>query len=239
MKRNPLSSRRGLSPFLRTIALILIPLQALTVWPMPVLLAEVGAPGTPAGPAPTPALSGPKLPFTPSTPPPVKAVKPGAASGRSRAVTFSANPSDAEITGARLFAEPLLPIGNAKSTPAENQALAEALVKFAKSPDPDNTEPLRQFLDGHPQSVWQVSLLTNLGLIQRQGGYWSEAMASWQEAWNLGKNEKEGNRRLIVDHALGQLAELNARLGRVSDLEALFAEAGDRTVRGMAIQKWS
>src|SRR5690242_7951118 len=56
-------------------------------------------------------------------------------------LTFSAQPTDAEFFRARLFSEPLLPIGG-RTTAAENAALAHALVNYAAASQPEDVEPV-------------------------------------------------------------------------------------------------
>lgn len=233
MERSIFVSKSGFSPLLRAVATLLVPIQLLSVLPVPALLALETPDQSKALPVPPP-----KPLAAPATPAPVKVNRTVPAVAKQAApLTFSAAPTDAEFLTVRIFAEPLLPMGKEKSIPEENRALADAILAFAANPDPDNTAPLKQFLATHPKSVWRVSLLTNLGLIQRRGAYWSEALVSWQEAWNLGKEEQDVTKRLVVDRALAQLAELTARIGRTKDLEALLAEVEKRDVRGPATEK--
>ena len=72
-------------------------------------------------------------------------------------LTFSSRPTEAELSRARVFAEPLLPIGATNA--AENRALATALVAFVGSEPRDRTTwPLARFLADHPRSAWRLSL---------------------------------------------------------------------------------
>ena len=80
-------------------------------------------------------------------------------------------------------------------------------------------------------------MLTNLGVVYRRTGYFLRALEAWEEAWKLGKSETEADARAIVDKAVGELAELNARLGRFQRLEQLFAEVGNREISGPATEK--
>ena len=76
---------------------------------------------------------------------------------------FSPNPTSEDIFLARLFEEPLVPIG-ADPTPAENAALAAALLDYSKRSGPDDFSGLTGFLEAYPKSPWNAALLTNLGL---------------------------------------------------------------------------
>src|ERR1700730_370621 len=77
---------------------------------------------------------------------------------------FPPNPTPQDIFLARVFEEPLVPIG-AEPTPAENAAFAAALLAYSKDFDPDDFSSLTGFLEEHPKSPWNTALLTNLGLV--------------------------------------------------------------------------
>src|SRR6266446_7076093 len=129
------SSKRRVPLRVRLVAMLLVPLQLLPVCQMPRLMAE-DLPAKAAAPA---GVAG-KLPL--STAPVVKVNRtvPQVAT-EVPALSFSAKPQDAEFATARLFAEPMLPMGRGKSTPEENRALAAALSEFATNPEPEHTAP--------------------------------------------------------------------------------------------------
>ena len=77
---------------------------------------------------------------------------------------FSENPTDTEIIRARVFGEPLIPLGGPAPVD-ENRDLGNALLAFLHRADSDDTSALTRFLDQHPRSVWRASLLTNLGMV--------------------------------------------------------------------------
>jgi hypothetical protein len=79
------------------------------------------------------------------------------------ALEFSAKPSPPEIFRARIFEEPLVPLGGEPSA-AENAALAAALLGYSKRSGPDDFSSLTAFLEKHPNSPWRAGLLTGLGL---------------------------------------------------------------------------
>src|SRR5205823_11398027 len=155
-----------------------------------------------------------------------------------QALGFTSNPKDAEFAVGSVFAEPLIPIGG-KTTSAENKALAAAITGFAKAANPEQTEILSSFLERFPNTVWRASLLANLGAIYRSTGYWTKAVSAWEESWQLLAKETERKAKALGDFVLGELAQINARLGRCERLEDLFAEIGDRNVRGPATEKLS
>jgi RHS repeat-associated protein len=149
---------------------------------------------------------------------------------------FSRYPSVKEIHSAPVFGEPLVPIGGTP-TNDENLAVASALDAFAKRSADEDTLPLTGYLNAHPLSPWSPSLLCNLGLLYYHIGRFSSAMAAWEKAWTLSKDSQEPAARALADKAAGELAKMNARLGRFGRLELLFQEIGDRNIRGSATEK--
>src|SRR5437667_7964078 len=80
-----------------------------------------------------------------------------------RALFLSANSTPQDIFKARIFEEPLLPIG-ADPTPTENAALAAALAAYSNRTGPDDFSGLTGFLAAYPESPWNAALLTGLRL---------------------------------------------------------------------------
>ncbi len=232
-------TRFSVHPLRRLAAVLLIPVHLFSLWPVQNCLAQsVSAqavvPGvTPSAPVPIPGAA--TLPPSPVSNTPATPVF-----RQSSPPTLSAQPSLAEIAGSRLLAHPLVPIGKGDPSEGERHAVAQALTTFSQpGSDPENTVAIEQFLHAYPNSAFRTALLTNLGLIYRRHGYWSKALDAWQQAWQAGKDESDPTKRLVVDQALAELAELTARIGRVDELKALLADAGDRAVRGPAAEKYS
>ena len=219
-------AKRRLPVGFRLVATILIPLQFFFSVPTHVWATVME----------TDAIA-PKAVYTPPLPAQVKVnrtqpkVNPPSSSH-----AFSDQPVDAEFFAAHIFQEPLVPIGG-KTGIHENKALSMALLSFSNSGDPEDTTPITDFLIQHPKSAWKASLLTNLGLIYRQSGYWTKALDSWEQAWNLSKNETGKEASQIADRAVAELAELNSRIGRFDRLEKLFVETDARQMHGSAAAK--
>ena len=156
-------------------------------------------------------------------------------SGLERVSRFASAPSDAEIFGARVFEEPLVPIGT--TSPSENRALAGQLEVYLASGGGERLAPIEQFLAMHPRSAWRASLLGNVGVVHRRTGRISRALDAWAEAWSLSKGATDTLGRAVADRALGEYAGLLARLGRTDALQSLLKETAERPVGGSAAEK--
>lgn len=132
------------------------------------------------------------------------------------------------------FEEPL--IATTDTTPEEDAALLSAIEKYQHRSSDDDYRALTDFLVARSESGWQVSLLTNLGLSYYRAGRFSLAIDSWEKAWRLGKSVSEPKAKMLVDRALGELMRMHARIGHTDQLDALFAELGDRPVTGPATE---
>jgi hypothetical protein len=151
-------------------------------------------------------------------------------------VHFSPNPTVEEISKARVFAEPLVPIGGSPSA-EQNLKLAQAITAYQTQGNVENVSSFTAFLNQFPTSPWRAALLTDLGIVYRRTGHFSRALTAWEAAWEAAKGQTEPRARAIADRALGELAELNARLGRYERLEALFAETEGRDLGGAATER--
>jgi RHS repeat-associated protein len=148
-----------------------------------------------------------------------------------------ARPGVADIFRLRVFDEPLVPVGG-EPTADENAALAAALQQYSKR-GADDFSILTRFVEQHPQSPWNASLLTGLGLEYYNTAHYSQALAAWNQAWGLSKDAKEPKGKAIADHAVGELAYMYARLGRMNELNALLKSVESRTFSGPATEKIS
>ncbi len=141
------------------------------------------------------------------------------------------HPSDADIRALTSFGEPLRAIPGG-STPAETDALAAALREEAH--DDRRIEALQRFLGAHPQSRWAPALHLNAGAVSYQTGYFQDALDHWKSAWDLAKGGEDEVSKDIANLALAEYAKMNARIGRLSELESAIAEAQKRTLMGDA-----
>ncbi len=149
---------------------------------------------------------------------------------------FSTPPTDAELFGARPFDEPLVPQPGPRSA-SEDAALAKAILTLGSTPPGDGLLEFERFIAHYPGTRWKGALLVGMGSTYRRTGYFTRALDAWEQAWGMLKGETDPRLRALADRALGELAELSARLGRYDRLERLFSEIAGRDVRGPASEK--
>jgi len=151
-------------------------------------------------------------------------------------LVLPASPTAEDIFRARVFEEPLVPMG-AEPTAQENADFAAALVSYAESDGPDDFSALTVFLDAHPGSPWAGGLLTNLGLVYYRRGHYSRALQAWSSACTVAMTITDPTQKPLADRAIGELAYMLAKLGRVSELDTLLKAVADRGFCGPATEK--
>lgn len=222
-------SHRPQASFVQMTATLLIPTQIF--FSVPVSAAQQQAP--PAAPK----AAAPPAPLAPPAPPKVKVnrtvpqVEPAPAFP-----LFPETPTVADMFRARVFGEPLVPVGGTPD-PLENRDLAAAVMKFLKNEDAERAEPITSFLRDHPESPWSASLLTNLGIAYNHAGRFTKADEVLREAWTRSKDGTGENERGVAGRAIAELFSLHAQFGHVDELEALIAEVGDRPLPGAAQER--
>jgi RHS repeat-associated protein len=149
---------------------------------------------------------------------------------------LSADPTVDEIFRSHVFSEPLVPIGG-KPSAADNAALAAALRGYANRSGIDDFSSLTDFLDQHPNCPWAAALLTDLGLEYYNTAHYSLALDAWSKAWDIGKNATDARGIALADRAVGELASMYARLGRMTELKALFKSLNGQIIVGPATEK--
>jgi RHS repeat-associated protein len=148
---------------------------------------------------------------------------------------FTSEVSDEQIVRARVFGEPLSPLGSGNER--ENKALAAAITAYLKAGDPEQTEPLEAFLRRNAGSVWRASLLANLGMVYERTGHFGRAERALEEAWRLARDASDRPGRVVADQAVGELLELRMQFGNVEGLETLLEEIGERELIGGAMER--
>jgi YD repeat-containing protein len=124
----------------------------------------------------------------------------------------------------------------AEPTPRENADFAAALVTYAECGGPDDFSALTAFVGAHPASPWNGALLTNLGLVYYRRGYYSQALQAWDDASAIAKTVMDPAQKPLADRAIGELAYMLAKVGRMSELAALLESVEDRGFCGPATE---
>ncbi|MBK8224139.1 MAG: LysM peptidoglycan-binding domain-containing protein [Candidatus Obscuribacter sp.] len=151
-------------------------------------------------------------------------------------LNFSSSPTDSEITSARVFLEPLIPMSG-EAVAGENQALAKAILKFKSLKTVEDLSPLTEFVKQFPNSRWIASLNSNIADLQYESGYLSDALERWESSWERAKTEKGSLQQSVANHSVANLLKANGRLGRIAELEKYLAAIKGRAIWGSDEQK--
>jgi len=144
------------------------------------------------------------------------------------------NYTDFDVFSTGLFFEPLVPVGG-EATAEEREAFREAINTYAMGHD-ENV--LAAFVAAWPESRWRAALEENFGLSAYSGGYFTKALAHWQEAWDLAKGAQDDQGHALADMALARQLKLNAAMGREEIIDPLMEEAQARDMKGSARQEF-
>src|SRR5579872_4325965 len=134
--------------------------------------------------------------------------------------------------------EPLVATGPV--SPEEGADLDAALKEFhdapakaGKSSDYDDyAKPLQDFIAAHPNSNWNAAINLNLGLGYYHSGYYSRVFTYLEKSWQLGRSATTPQAHMMIDRAVGELAEMHAKLGHTKELQDIFADIGNRPIGG-------
>jgi RHS repeat-associated protein len=147
---------------------------------------------------------------------------------------FSTNATTVELMTARIFEEPLIPIG--EPSQAENNALAAALAAFANRTSSDDFSALTGFLNSSISQAWYPAISFCLGWEYYHTGYYSKAIDAWEDAWLWSQDETEPRAKAVADRAIGELARMYSRIGGFDQLQSIFEELGTRQLTGPATE---
>jgi RHS repeat-associated protein len=210
----------------RLVAGILLPAQLLLCVPAPMFASSRAARGPEprsAEPAKAPAVNVNRS---------VPAVKPAPSYP-----LYSTKPTTDEIRRARVFGEPIVPVGAAPSDD-DNKEVAAGLDAFLRAAgDKDQLGALERLDARQPNSPYRASLLMNMGIFYRRRGYFTRAERALREAWNLSKDAAEPLGRAVADAAVGELLDIYKTFGRLAPMEALVDEVGNRPLLGSPAER--
>jgi RHS repeat-associated protein len=136
----------------------------------------------------------------------------------------------------RVFEEPLVALAGQASA-EEIAALGAALDAYRQGRSIDDFSSLHSFLERFPASRWNASLQLGLGIDCYNTAHYSKAIDAWRGAWALSKDSRQPEGKAIADRAVGELAYMYARLGRMEELSALLKSVEGRTFIGSATEK--
>jgi tetratricopeptide (TPR) repeat protein len=112
----------------------------------------------------------------------------------------------------------------------------DALLEYSNRLGIEDFSSLIRFLEVFPQSPWKPGLLVDLGLEYYKTGRYSQALDAWHKAWELSKTATDPKGKALADRAGGELAYMYARLGRVTELDALLKSVKSRVFSGPATE---
>ncbi len=157
---------------------------------------------------------------------------------RKHQFVLSPAPTDAEIFRSRSFSEPLVAMTGSRVA-GENAELAKALIAFKAKNDPEDVSAITSFMDTHPNSRWNAALALNVGLLRRETGYISEALALLNTSWQQSKSAKGKEQSQLAQRALSELLFLEGMLGRLDEMKVGLAEIGNRPMVGSSSERVS
>ena len=141
------------------------------------------------------------------------------------------------ITRARIFEEPLTPVGVPSAE--DNRSLGHLLQTIASMPRDQQVMRIDQYLQDRPASPWRPSLLTNAATLYAREGYYSRAAAHWQQAWELTRDAAEPGPRAIADYTVSAWLAQLTMFGQLDKLGTVLSAVEGRNVRGTATAKVS
>jgi YD repeat-containing protein len=185
------------------------------------------------GSAPVHLLANPPQAHVPGPPPSVAVERGSPANAHGiKKTQLAEDASDAEIFRFAELPEPLVPVGAA--SPDGNTPLVEALRGFQSRTRNHDLTALEAALTHESLSRWKLSLLLNLGILSYETGQFSKAIAYWQQAWDLGKDDPAPAAKVLADRAVGELALMKSRIGRYADVIQLINEVEGRNLGDVA-----
>ncbi|MEI6785619.1 MAG: hypothetical protein WCQ21_32425, partial [Verrucomicrobiota bacterium] len=136
------------------------------------------------------------------------------------------------MRGGLLFEHPLEAIAESAAAAQEASVLRVAVNSASRDNVLDVAEALEAFAAENPTSAWTPSLRANLGGYYCTEGYWTKALEQWERAWDATKHYPSGTGKRLADFTLAYWTRLLVELGRLDELQVIFAEAEGRNLDG-------
>ena len=136
------------------------------------------------------------------------------------------------MRGGLLFEHSLEAVAASPTAAQEASVLRAAISSTRLENVPEVAEALEAFAAENPTSVWTPSLRANLGRYYCTEGHWTKALEQWERAWNDSKQYQTGTGKRVADFTLAYWTRLLVELGRLDELQVVFAEAQGRHLGG-------
>lgn len=148
-------------------------------------------------------------------------------------------PVPAQLRSVPGLVEPL--VADGMPSIEQEQALAGAIAQFVQLGGTardfaGQVAPLQAYLAKYPSSPWSMALQADLGFGYYNAGYYSRAMAAFQQAWQLGRNSETVEVKRLADRAIAELVRMHARIGHADEIDRLLGDLGDRPLTGAATE---
>ena len=136
------------------------------------------------------------------------------------------------MRGGLLFEHSLEAVAASPTAAQEASVLRAAISSTRLENVPEVAEALEAFAAENPASVWTPSLRANLGRYYCTEGHWTKALEQWERTWNETKQYQTGTGKRVADFTLAYWTRLLVELGRLDELQVVFAEAQGRHLGG-------
>ena len=136
------------------------------------------------------------------------------------------------IRGGLLFEHPLEAVANNPAAAQEAGVLGVAVASASVANLDAVVDALEAFVEENPSSVWTPSLRANLGRYHCTEGRWTKALEYWERAWDDTRQYDRGAGKRVGDYTLACWTRLLVELGRLDELQVIFAEAEGRVLDG-------
>jgi len=128
-------------------------------------------------------------------------------------------------------------VGTREGSSEELSKLQAATSAFKNRTTSDDFSAIETFVQNEKGNPWRLSLMRDLGRQYYSTGYFSKALATFEEIWEAGHDLTEPKIKAIVDDSFGELVNLHSRLGHFERLDELKKESSKRTFTGSSDTK--
>lgn len=128
------------------------------------------------------------------------------------------------------------------TAPSESKELQQAIEDFSRRSQGDDFSTLETYLAKNPGSPWKLTIMRSLAEQYYASGRFGKALEMLEQAWDVGRKISDPKLLPVAHDVFGELLKLHCKLGGVSRLEELQAEADGILLRGAgqakALEAW-